>query len=83
MGDSSRDEQTIRMKIRALMASGSLPIDPYSRLASLEIGPALADEQCAACQETGPHVSYTFRDGKGLCLHTACDALWREERPLP
>ena len=76
------DEQTIRTNIRALMASGTLPTDPYARLASVEMGPALADEQCAACQEAGPHVSYRFRDGKVLQLHATCDTLWREERPL-
>jgi hypothetical protein len=76
------DEQDIRARLRALMASGALPADPYARLASLGIGPTLANEQCAACQEAGPHVSYTFRDGKALHLHAACDAWWREERPL-
>ncbi len=76
------DEQTIRTNIRTLMASGTLPADPYARLASGGIGPGLADEQCAACQEAGPHVSYRFHDGKVLHLHAACDTLWREERPL-
>jgi hypothetical protein len=76
------DEQAIRTKIRALMTSGILPTDPYARLARVGIGPTLANEQCAACQEAGPQVSYTFRDGKVLHLHAACDTLWREERPL-
>jgi hypothetical protein len=83
MGRSSMDEQAIRANIRALMASGTLPRDPHTRLASIRIGAALASEQCTACQEAGPHVSYTFHDGRAAVhLHAACDALWREERPL-
>ena len=76
------DEQAIRANIRALVASGTLPTDPYARSASVGIGPALPNELCVACREAGPHVSYTFRDGKAVHLHAVCDALWREERPL-
>ena len=76
------NEQTIRMRIRALMASGALPTDPYAGMIRMEAGHrALPDEQCAVCQEGGPHVSYTYRNGKAVRAHVACDALWREERP--
>jgi len=27
-----------------------------------------------------PDILYTFREGKLLRLHAACDALWREDR---
>lgn len=76
------EEQTVRTRIRGLMASGALPANPYAGMAFMEAGhQALPDEQCAVCEEAGPHVSYTYRDGKAVRLHTACDALWREERP--
>ena len=76
------DEQARRTTIRALMASGALPTDPYASVASVEMRHrALPDERCIVCQEAGPHVSYTFREGNVVTLHAACDALWREERP--
>jgi len=76
------NEQALRTTIRGLMASGALPTDPYADMTRMEAGhQALPDEHCAVCEEAGPHVSYTYRDGKAVRLHTACDALWREERP--
>jgi hypothetical protein len=77
------DEQAIRTRIRALMASEALPKDPYAGLTSMEVGHhTLPEERCTVCQEGGPHVSYMYGDGKLLRLHADCDALWREERPL-
>jgi len=65
------------------MASRTFPIDPNARAMRIEVGhPALPDERCALCREAGPHVSYTFRDGKVVRLHSVCDALWRDERPV-
>jgi hypothetical protein len=76
------EEQTVRTRIRGLMASGALPAHPYAGMARMETGhQGLFDEQCVACEEAGPHVLYTYRDGKALHLHAACDALWREECP--
>jgi hypothetical protein len=64
------------------MASGALPTDMHGSVASIEMQyRALPDERCVVCQETGPHILYTFREGKLVRLHTACDALWCEERP--
>jgi len=78
------DEQNLRTRIRALMASGALPTDTYTSVASVEMQyRALPDERCVVCQEAAPHILYTFREGKLLRLHAACDALWREERPSP
>ena len=76
------DEQTVRTRIRALMASGELPPHPFAGLSKMEMGHrALLDEPCAICQENGPQVSYTYGDGKSVRLHAACDALWRGELP--
>ena len=75
------DEQNLRTRIRALMASGALPTDTHASVASIEMQyRALPDERCVVCQEVAPHILYTFREGKLVRLHTACDALWREER---
>jgi len=75
------DEQALRTKIRELIASGALPTKPYASMTRMEAGhQALPDERCIVCQEAGPHVSFTYRDGKVVCLHAACDALWRERR---
>jgi hypothetical protein len=76
------DEQNLRTRIRALIASGALPTDMHGSVASIEMQyRALPDERSVVCQETGPHILYTFREGKLVRLHTACDALWCEERP--
>ena len=76
------NESDTRTRIRALMAFGELPPHPYEDLTNMERGHrALLDEPCAICQENGPQVSYTYRDGKSVRLHTACDALWRDELP--
>jgi hypothetical protein len=78
------EEQALRPKIRALMASGALPTNPYAGMTLMVAGHhALPGEQCAVCEEAGPHVSYTYRDRDVLRLHTSCDALWRGECPAP
>jgi len=46
------NEQTIRMRIRALIASGALPTDPYAGMTRMEAGHrASPDEQCAVRRE--------------------------------
>ncbi len=78
------DEQALRTTIRGLMASGTLPTDPYAGMTRMEAGhQELPGGQCAVCQESGPQVSYTYHDGKAIHLHAACDALWRGECPAP
>src|SRR5438876_7795578 len=72
------NESDTRTRIRVLMAFGELPPHPYEGLTNMERGHrALLDEPCAICQENGPQVSYSYKDGKSVRLHAACDALWR------
>jgi hypothetical protein len=76
------DEQEVRTRIRTLIVVGVLPQDPYAILTRMEIIPhGIADAQCVVCQHAGPYVSFTFREGQTIHLHTTCDDLWRDERP--
>jgi hypothetical protein len=76
----------LRARIRQLIASGDLPT--VSSLASgtlaapagirgIVIGRSLP---CLICGEANPTVAHTYANGKVVCLHAACDALWRQER---
>ncbi len=76
----------LRAKIRALMASGDLPIEPPSieRRGSREARVLYAipsSEPCTICGEPGPQVVLFYMAGLVVRLHAACDALWQQERP--
>jgi hypothetical protein len=76
----------LRIKIRALMASGDLPSEVPSierRSGEESASFALQDpalEPCAICGEPRTHVALFFTGGLMVRLHAACDALWRQER---
>jgi hypothetical protein len=76
----------LRAKIRALMASGDLPKEPPSieRRGSREARVLYAipsSEPCTVCGELGSPVVLFYIDGLVVRLHTACEALWQQERP--
>ena len=77
----------LRALVRERLASDELPAElPDLRrgkrggqpITEVRIG-TLADAQCTICGNPGPHVTYTYRGGRILRLHVACEAAWREE----
>ena len=85
------DHTELRARIRRLIASGDLPTVPplesgtFSEPAGIRriiIERSLPDP-CLICGEANPTVAYTYAKGRVVCLHAACDALWRQERETP
>jgi hypothetical protein len=78
----------LRAKIRALMASGDLPSEAPSierRGADESARFALQDpalEPCAICSKPRTQVALFFTGGLMVRLHTACEALWKQERQV-
>lgn len=79
----------LRAKIRLLMASGELPRgSPLAdttvpgqtiRVRRIVLGQSHTGA-CLICGEAGPTLAYTYSDERVVHLHTACDALWEQER---
>ena len=71
------DEQSIRERIRAKLASGQLRSERGMLLKGI---PSVG--LCASCElpiETNPS-GYEYLDGKRHWFHVRCAALWEEER---
>ena len=79
MADDRRD---LRALIRERRKSGVLPAQypehagPGSLVPEIRIG-TMKDAACLVCSASGPHISYTYRDGRIVRLHAACDTAWR------
>ena len=79
----------LRAKIRLLMASGELPRgSPLAettvpgqtiRVTRIVLGQSHTGP-CLICGEADPTLAYTYSDQRVVHLHTACDALWEQER---
>jgi hypothetical protein len=79
----------LRAKIRQLMASGDLPRgSPLAettvpgqtiRVTRIVLGQSHTGA-CLICGEADPTLAYTYSDQRVVYLHTACDAVWEQER---
>jgi hypothetical protein len=72
-------EAQLRPRIRKLMASGDLPTEPPVIQRIGEAG-ARRQEPCAICAEPDPTIIYFWTGGIRVCVHAACDAVWKQER---
>jgi hypothetical protein len=76
-------EAELRAKIRALMASGTLPSDRASiEQHGTNEGARFANpaqEPCVICGEIGPQVALFYTAGRVVRLHAACEALWQQD----
>jgi len=77
----------LRATVRNLMASGDLPSEPPVTQSSGDggwrpVSPRRTSrlDTCAICGESGLTVAYFWTGGRGVSLHVACDALWKQER---
>jgi hypothetical protein len=80
------DDEALRARIRARLASGALPrsLPVFPRAddaghATLIIRPGKGP--CAACGEPDADVTYRYPGGD-IALHRRCDEIWNEERQL-
>ena len=83
------DQSELRVRIRLLMASGELPRgSPLAettvpgqtiRVTRIVVGQSHTGA-CLICGEADPTLAYTYSDERVVHLHTACDALWEQER---
>ena len=71
------DWQQLRSGIRDALHTGRLPLDLAGRD---KIVGAAASGPCDACGQPGAHVAYLQRGGHTVHFHSACEAVWREER---
>jgi hypothetical protein len=81
-------EAELRTRIRALLETGELPrvlpaaqkVTPaaLSRIAQIQVG-RVAGTPCLACGEPDPMVTYSHPEGRMVCLHAACDAIWEAD----
>ena len=79
----------LRAKIRLLMASGDLPLGSplvettvpgqTIRVTRIVLGQSHTGP-CLICGEADATLAYTYSDQRIVHLHTACDALWEQER---
>jgi hypothetical protein len=69
----------LRAKIREPIVSGVLPKEPPVIHRVGEAGIRRQDK-CAICAETDPTITYFWTGGVMLCVHAACDALWKQEQ---
>lgn len=78
------NQSELRAKIRALMVSGALPSEPPVVSGTGDVGavknplPAF----CSACGERHPQITLFYAAGMMVRLHTACEALWQQERHI-
>jgi hypothetical protein len=92
-GSSCMSATDLRAKIRELMASGLLPEEPPpivgpaswswstpgNKRSRIVIGWNLRGP-CTICGEPDPQIQYSYIGGQVVRVHTACDALWQQER---
>jgi hypothetical protein len=72
----------LRARVRELVAAGVLPKDPPIIQRVAEVG-ARRQQPCAICAEPDPTISYFWTAGVMVCVHAACDALWKQEQASP
>lgn len=80
----------LRTRIRALISSGNLPLEPpragtdsvdARRPAEALTSSGNADGAvCLICAQAGPQTTYEYPDGRRIHVHRVpCDVAWREE----
>ena len=89
--DGAMTDAELRVRIRDLMANGSLPGEPTpiervvppppgGRRPHMFVSASLVKEPGTMCAEVGPQVSYVYSAGLVVRVHAACDAVWKQER---